>query len=321
MAKLDKLVDILKAAGELTRLRLLSLLAQGELCVTDLTAILEQSQPRVSRHLKLLAEAGLVLRQTEGSWAYYRLADRGSAAELARRLVDLVDGDDGQYTADLLALKHVQKAHRSQAEAYFSQIAERWDSLRSMHVPESAVEAAIVKAVGTKKVSHLIDLGTGTGRMLELLAPLYHRATGIDSNREMNAIARAKLAQAEIAHAHVQLGDISRLSCNCGLADVIIVHQVLHYFDDPGHVLMEAAQVLEQNGRVVIVDFASHSLEFLRSEHAHRRLGLTNEQMADWAHAAGLKVTRQQEFSHHDGGNELTVCLWVLDGRDTQGSI
>lgn len=313
MAGLDKLVEILKAAGEETRLRLLALLAQGELSVKDLTDILGQSQPRVSRHLKLLADAGLIVRHAEGSWAYYRFADGDEKVQIIRALVMRIDRDDEVFGADMWALEQVQKARRTQADTYFSQIAENWDRLRNLHVPDAAVEAGIIEVLGDKKIDHLVDLGTGTGRMLELLSSHYARATGIDSAREMIAIARAKLAAAAISHAHVQLGDIGQLDPGVAGADLVVLHQVLHYFDDPGQVLLQAAKVLKPDGRVLIVDFGPHELEFLRSGHAHRRLGLPGEQMAGWARAAGLKITQDRTFTHADTKAGLTVCLWVLE--------
>ncbi len=312
MTKFDSFVDILKAAGEETRLRLMSLLSQGELSVKDLTDILEQSQPRVSRHLKLLAEAGLVVRVAEGSWAYFRIADTGGAADFVRCLIEEIDPDDPRIVSDRLALDRVRKRQRAQADAYFSRIAASWDTIRNLHVPESALEKAIVQAVGAAKIEHMIDLGTGTGRMLELLSPRFVRGTGIDSSREMMAIARAKLAAASITHAHVQLGDISRLDAEIGPADLITLHQVLHYFDDPGVIIEQAALLLSDMGRMLIVDFGPHELEFLRQEHAHRRLGLSQWQMEGWVGTAGLEVCGFEEFPNKKNGEDLTVCLWVL---------
>src|SRR4051812_35671160 len=205
MADSATLVGALRAAGEGTRLRLLALLAEGEHSVKDLTEILGQSQPRVSRHLKLLADAGLVTRNAEGAWAYYRLADSEAASELGRWLVARLDGDDPDRTRDRLRLDAVRTAQQAQAAEYFATVAPRWDELRQLHVPEEAVEAAILKAVEGRVVDLLIDLGTGTGRMLELLKDHYRRAIGIDASREMLAVARAKLTAANVGNAQVRL--------------------------------------------------------------------------------------------------------------------
>ena len=317
MADSGTLIGVLRAAGEGTRLRLLSLLAEGEHSVKDLTEILGQSQPRVSRHLKLLADAGLVTRNAEGAWAYYGLAPNGAGGDLARWLIGRLEPDDADRLRDLKRLEAVRAAQQAQAAAYFAKVADSWDTQRSLHVPEAAVEAAILAALQGRRVDLLLDLGTGTGRMLELLAPQYRRGIGVDSSREMIAVARAKLAAAGIGHAQIRLGDIGDVDAGVGPADVIVIHQVLHYFDDPGKVLAQARRALARGGEMLIVDFAPHELEFLRIHHAHRRLGISDGQMGAWAKAAGLKVADLTAFppSNEEG---LTVCLWRL--ADTNGA-
>jgi DNA-binding transcriptional ArsR family regulator/ubiquinone/menaquinone biosynthesis C-methylase UbiE len=311
------LVGALRAAGEDTRLRLLALLAEGELSVKDLTEILGQSQPRVSRHLKLLADAGLVDRHAEGAWAYYRLAEDGIGGELARWLVTRLDAADAAHAADRSRLMAVQHAQQSRAAAFFAKVAGRWDQLRALHVPEAAVEAAIVDALAGRSIELLLDLGTGTGRMLELLAGLYRQGIGIDSSREMIAVARAKLASAGIAHAQVRLGDIAEMEPGGRAADVIMLHQVLHYFDDPGRMLLAVRGGLRSGGSIVVVDFAPHTHEFLRTEQAHRRLGLSEAQMDGWARAAGLSVALIRHFPNPDDVDGLTVSLWHLVDAET----
>lgn len=302
----------------MTRMRLLALLAEGELSVKDLTDILQQSQPRVSRHIKLLADAGLVSRHAEGAWAYFRLAETGAAGELARRLVDQIDLSDPQLVADKRALDRVRLAHQQAAAAYFAGVAESWDLLRTLHVPEAAVEQAILDVVGNHPIHLMLDLGTGTGRMLELLSAHFARGIGVDSSREMLGVARAKLNGAGINHAQVRLGDISELDRGNGLADLIVVHQVLHYFDDPGRIIAQASTALESGGRLLIVDFAPHRLEFLRDEHAHRRLGISEQQMQVWAHAAELDLAQSRQFPSTNESEGLTVCLWLLAKPDEQ---
>lgn len=315
MADSEALVGVLRAAGEGTRLRLLTLLSDGEHSVKDLTEILGQSQPRVSRHLKLLADAGLVTRNAEGAWAYYGLAPNGAGGDLARWLIGRLAPDDPDRVRDLKRLEAVRAAQQAQAAAYFAKVAESWDMQRSLHVPEAAVETAILEAMKGRKVDLLIDLGTGTGRMLELLADHYRRGIGIDSSREMIAVARAKLAAAAIGHAQIRLGDIGDLDASAGEADVIVIHQVLHYFDDPGKVIAQARRALKPDGEILVVDFAPHELEFLRAQHAHRRLGLSEAQMAGWAKAAGLRVSDLKTFPPNSAEG-LTVCLWRLcDGE------
>jgi len=310
------LVDVLRAAGETTRLRLLALLADGEQSVKDLTEILGQSQPRVSRHLKLLADAGLVDRNAEGAWAYYRLADTGAGGDLARWLVARLSAEDPDRSRDRLRLDAVRANQQTVAAEYFAKVADSWDLLRSLHVSEEAVEAAILAAIGERVVDLLIDLGTGTGRMLELLSGHYRRGIGIDASREMIAVARAKLAASSVNHAQVRLGDISDLDPSAGKADLILIHQVLHYFDDPGRVLLQARRALKPGGEMLIVDFAPHGLEFLRTHHAHRRLGLSEPHMAAWARTAGLGVSSFSSFPPTKAVEGLTVCLWRLTDQN-----
>jgi len=315
LAELTQLVSVLKAAGEGTRVRLLALLADGDHSVKDLTEILGQSQPRVSRHLKLLADAGLVRRNAEGAWAYYGLAQQGDGAELARWLIDRLGDDDADRRRDVERQRAVRASQQALANEYFDTVASSWDLLKTLQVPEEAVEAAVVAALGRRMVETLIDLGTGTGRMLEVLAGSYRRGIGLDSSREMLAVARARLAGAGIGHAQVRLGDIADLDGSVGPADVIVIHQVLHYFDDPGRMLAQARRLLKPGGDMLIVDFAPHALEFLRSEHAHRRLGLSQEQMRDWAAAAELAVQAVEEFPNQNTERGLTVCLWRLSDK------
>ncbi len=312
MADTTDMVEMLRAAGENTRLRLLALLADGEQSVKDLTEILGQSQPRVSRHLKLLADAGLVTRIAEGAWAYYRLCDSGPGGDFARWLVGQLTGEDAERRRDRERLAAVRAAHETQAADYFAKVADSWDLLRSLHVSEEAVEAAIVAAVAGQKLDTIVDLGTGTGRMLELLAPHYRRGIGVDASREMLAVARAKLTGAGVHHAQVRLGDIADLDPALGPADLVVVHQVLHYFDDPGRVIAGARRLLAPGGALLIVDFAPHGLEFLRTHHAHRRLGLAEAQMAGWARAAGLAVAAARAYPPENPSGGLTVCLWRL---------
>ncbi|KKC35685.1 ArsR family transcriptional regulator [Devosia epidermidihirudinis] len=309
-------MGVLKAAGEDTRLRLLALLADGDHSVKDLTEILKQSQPRVSRHLKLLADAGLIERKAEGAWAYYGLRQGGDGAALAEWVVGRLEDCDADRRRDIERQQAVRASQQALAAEYFAKVAGSWDLQKTLHVPEEAVEAAVVAALGDRVVDLLIDLGTGTGRMLELLADHYKRGIGVDASREMLAVARSRLAAAAIGHAQVRLGDIGEPDIAIGQADVIVIHQVLHYFDDPGRMLAQARRLLKPGGEMLIVDFAPHDLEFLRTEHAHRRLGLSHTQMSGWAAAAGLQMETVREFPGDTSKRGLTVCLWRLSDKN-----
>jgi ArsR family transcriptional regulator len=314
-ASLDTMVDILKAAAESSRLRILLLLSRGDLTVSDLTEVLNQSQPRVSRHLKLLSEAGLVGRYQEGSWAYFRLADEGVAREVLQRAVSRIDQNDGPVARDLERLAAVKRKRQEKAMGYFSANAASWDRIRSLHAPDDAVEAALKRIVGKRPFQTMLDLGTGTGRLLELFSPLYRRGVGVDQSREMLAVARANLERAGITNAQVRQGDIYAPPVERDSFDLVTVHQVLHYLDDPGLAIREAARLLRPAGRLVIVDFAPHQLEFLRDEHAHLRLGFSDRQIGDWVHEAGLELCDTVDFDPRGKGPRLTVKLWLAQDR------
>src|SRR5471032_3142168 len=240
----DDLNSALKAAGEETRLRVLALLAEAELTVSDLTDILRQSQPRISRHLKLLAEAGLIERFREGTWAFFRLAERGGGAEIARALLDRLDPADQTIARDRARLTSVRQARAAAAQAYFRAHAAEWDRIRKLHVADAAVEEAIRAALAGKPFRSLLDLGTGTGRMLELFGAEIERGVGVDLNPEMLAGARANLERAGLKNCTVRQGDIYNLVLGRETFDVVILHQVLHFLDDGERAIAEAARLL-----------------------------------------------------------------------------
>jgi ubiquinone/menaquinone biosynthesis C-methylase UbiE/DNA-binding transcriptional ArsR family regulator len=308
----DELSTMLKAAGEETRLRLLALLAEAELTVTELTEILRQSQPRISRHLRLLAESGLVVRFREGSWAFFRLAEHGDKADLARMLAAQLDPDDRVMARDRERLAAVRAARATAAQAYFREHAAEWDRIRRLHAADAAVEAEIQAALADRPFRSLLDLGTGTGRMLELLGPGLERGLGIDLSLDMLALARARLDRAGLRHCSVRHGDIYDLALPRDSFDVVIVHQVLHYLDDGARALREAARVLRPQGRLLVIDFAPHELEFLREEHAHRRLGFAEETVSQWLEQAGLDVIDHRNVPPEAGSDgEIAVSLWL----------
>lgn len=309
---LESLLTALRAAGEPTRLRLLTLLADGELNVTDITEILGQSQPRISRHLKLLSEAGLIERNREGAWAFFRLADRGPMAVLARDLIARLADNDPQRERDRERLAEVRKARAEIAASYFSSHARDWDAIRALHVEENAVEDAVREALGEAPVRALLDLGTGTGRMLELLGGAAERIVGLDLSHEMLAVARANLAGAGLSRAQLRQGDVYALPVQADSFDLVVVHQVLHFLEDGSRAIREAARALRPGGRLLVVDFAPHELEFLREAHAHRRLGFPADTIADWMRAAGLDVLLHRDLPPPDkAGGKLTVSIWL----------
>ncbi|POF28136.1 ArsR/SmtB family transcription factor [Roseibium marinum] len=311
----DDTLAALRAVGEATRLRLIALLAESELTVKDATAILGQSQPRISRHLKLLAEADLIQRFPEGSWVYYRLAD-GPEGELARALVARISKEDPVLAADQERFQAIRKAKSEEAAAYFAARALTWDRERSLHVSEDDVETAMRAALGDKPFQSFLDLGTGTGRLLEVFSDLYTSALGIDASHDMLAVARANLARSGLANAQLRHGDVYALNVPPRSFDVVAVHQVLHFLEEPARALSEAARALRPGGRLLLVDFAPHELEFLREKHAHRRLGFSRDQMERWLEALELDLEQVTDLVPADETeNNLTVTLWLARDR------
>jgi ubiquinone/menaquinone biosynthesis C-methylase UbiE len=308
----DDMNATLKAAGEETRLRILALLAGAELTVSELTEILRQSQPRISRHLKLLSEARLVERFREGSWAFFRSTERGAEAELVRRLVQQLDPTDPIIARDHERLADVRATRVAAAQDYFRDHAAEWDRIRRLHAADEAVEAEIRALLGDRPFRSLLDLGTGTGRILELFGPQIERGLGIDLSHDMLAFARSRLDHAGIRNCSVRQGDIFDLAVPRDSFDVVIIHQVLHFLDDGGRAIREAARVLRPNGRLLIIDFAPHALEFLRDEHAHRKLGFAPETVAHWLEQAGLQGVVHRSLGPEPGSEgQIAVSLWL----------
>lgn len=303
---MEELLQGLRAVAEPTRLRILALCAHAELTVSDLTQILNQSQPRVSRHLKLMVEAHLLERFREGQWAFYRIAQDGAPAKLAHTLVDLIPADDEAHARDLERLDQIKEQRARAADEYFRKNAQQWDELRRLYVDDAEIEAALRRLVPDDEVGRLLDIGTGTGRILEIFADRYDRAVGVDRSREMLAVARANLDRAGVSHWQVRLGDMYALPASQRSFDTVTVHMVLHYAEDPAGAIAEAARVLKPGGRLIVVDFAPHQSEVLREQHAHRRLGFSDEEVERWFRAAGLVPGQTTRLP----GRPLTVCLW-----------
>lgn len=294
-------VDIFRALADPTRLRIVSLLRRMELAVGELAQVLGQSQPRVSRHVKILVDARLAARRREGSWVFLTPAP----GDLAAPLFALIDscGEDHWAVADAAKLAAVRADRAASAERYFAQHADQWDAIRSLHVADSAVETRMRALLGDG-IGRLVDIGTGTGRMIELFGARAQHATGIDRSPEMLRLARAKLPDAAVDW---RQGDVTALPLDDASADTVVMHQVLHYIPAPETAVAEAARIVAPSGRLLIVDFESHDREELRTQDAHSRLGFSDAQIAAWFAAGGLTLADTETL---DGG-ELTVKLWL----------
>jgi ArsR family transcriptional regulator len=300
------LAELFQAVSDPTRLRILALLARMDLSVGELAQLLKQSQPRVSRHVRILADAGIVERRKEGSWVFLAIADAertGPLLVLLRKWTD--DASAAIFEEDSARLDAVRADRAEAAQRYFAAHADTWDSIRSLHVSESEVERAIDRALSGRTLGTLVDIGTGTGRMIELFGPRAEEAIGIDRSSEMLRLARVKLESAGV-RSSLRQGDMYALPLRDDFADCAIIHQVLHYAHAPADAIAEAARVLAPGGTLLVVDFASHEREELRTRDAHLRLGFADEVMDGWFKSAGLAI----DHVEHLRGGELTVTIW-----------
>ena len=305
-------LDIFRALGDATRLRIVSLLRAMELSVGELVQVLDQSQPRVSRHVKILCDAGLAERRKEGSWVFVALGPDQIVGPIADAL-DRWDAIEAERwrEADTAKLAAVRADRAVSAAAWFEGHAREWDAIRSLHVAESEVESAMAELLGDAPVRSLVDIGTGTGRMLELFGRRAGAALGIDRSSEMLRLARVKLTGRGLEHAELRQADLYALPLNDEAADLAIVHHVLHFAQQPGAAIAEAARVLSPGGRLLIADFAPHDREELRARDAHTRLGFSDDQISGWFADAELQTVSSETL----GGGTLTVKLWL--GRKT----
>ncbi len=311
---MDHILNIFRALADPTRLRIVLLLQKMELAVGELAQILDQSQPRISRHIRILDEAGLAERRKEGSWVFLKPGPAVELDILARIFRSDPVAKSEQALQDEAQLSLVRKMRSDMAERYFAAHAEEWDAIRSLHLPEAEVERAMLALLGDIELGDMLDIGTGTGRMVELFGPAAQSVVAVDKSPEMLRLARAKLLESEtdggsslINKTELKQGDFNQLPVADCAVDTIILHQVLHYAQHPERVLAELARVLKPCGTVVIADFAAHDREDLRTEHAHARLGFSDDSMKRWFVASNLDLIQTRTL---DGG-ELTVKIWV----------
>ena len=304
---MDKLLRILKATADPSRIRLLILCVHGEFTVSELVQVIGQSQPRVSRHLRILCDAGLLQRTQQGNWVFYRSFSKGVNAEFVRHLTALIPAKDPTIQLDQQRLMKLKNDRLQAATLYFQESASDWDSIRALHVDDVNVERELQKCVVAAKPRKLLDIGTGTGRILKVLGPCVQDAEGIDFSHEMLNLARVNLDDPSLRHCRVRHGDMYQLPYQDQSFDFITIHQVLHFTDQPQLVLKEATRVLKKGGQIAIIDFYSHEREELRTKYQHRRLGFSNDEIENWLDQVGLGMKRPIRF----GGDPLAVVIWT----------
>lgn len=310
-----RIETIMRALADPTRLRIMRLLAAMELAVGELAQVLGQSQPRVSRHVGILCDAGLAERHREGSWVFLRASvgkERGTpVGEAVARLLATAEREDADFAAacaeDRRQLAAIRAARESSAETYFARHAEVWDELRQLHSPDELVEAKLVEALGDEPLGHVLDIGTGTGRMAELFAARAERVVALDKSLDMLRFARAKLQNLPSGAVELVQGDFAALPFPAGGFDTVLLHQVLHFAQDPAAPLAEAARVTRPGGRIAIVDFDAHQREELRDRHAHARLGFTDAAISALLTEAGFTPAPPIALE----GGELVVKIWL----------
>ncbi len=321
---MESLIEALRAASEPTRLRILAALASCELTVGELCRVLGQSQPRVSRHLGLLCDAGVLRRNPQGSSAYFRPARSGTGREVFEAVIGLIDDEDEIRQGDLRRLGEIRAERARDAAEYFESIANDWSSMRDLHVSDSEVELAMLDAVADLDVHDLLDVGTGTGRVLEIFADRIEHGVGVDLSNKMLNLARSRLDQLGLANCAVRQANAYDLGLHTGSIDVAVLHHVLHFLDDPRSSIIEVARTLRPNGRVVIVDFASHDFDTMRTDYAHRWLGFSDSEVDDWCQEAGLIDVAHTHLTPRDRDGEeplLTVTMWVATQRSNAPAI
>jgi len=272
---MERLLSSLRAVAEPTRLRLLALASRGSFCVMEFTEILGQSQPRLSRHLKLLCDCGLLDRVREGANVWFTLP-QGEDGALARDLIARLPTNDTILESDRRQAARVLAERARIASESFRAKGADWDEMRALDLPAHAVEAALLGLVPEHVPGRLLDIGTGTGRVLELLAPRVRQGLGVDASKAMLALARARLAQPGLEHCAVRLADMYRLPLADGSFDTAVLQMVLHYAEDPAGAVAEAARVLGPGGRLIVIDLASHARDDLTVKRAHRWPGFSD---------------------------------------------
>lgn len=305
---------LFQALADPTRLRILALLRVMELSVGELAQVLGQSQPRVSRHVKILVQSGLVHRRKEGNWVFLTLGEDYLVSPVFAAMQQWDAGPDGagqgqpdaEALADIARLEAVKAVRAAAADVYFETHAAEWDAIRALHVADDAVEKAIRQILGSEPCGTLVDIGTGTGHMIRVLGAQAGTVIGYDRSPAMLRVARIRLAEAGLPGVDLRQGDMYSLPLPAESADLAVMNQVLHYAQQPASAIAEAGRILAKGGRLLVVDFAPHDRDDLRERDAHVWLGFSDQQIKKWFQAAGLSCVEVMQLK-----GRLTVRLWL----------
>ncbi|MEM9839253.1 MAG: metalloregulator ArsR/SmtB family transcription factor [Pseudomonadota bacterium] len=300
-------LESLRAVGEETRLRIVALLRSSDLTVTEIVRCLDQLQPRVSRHLKILVEAGVVNVYQEGAWRFYSIA---MLPDWLWAMIEELEGPE--LAADREVLQEVRRERADRATAYFAENADGWDAVRRLHVDSGEIERALLE-LAPPRFENFLDLGTGTGRMLTLFADRYNEGFGFDMSPEMLAVARVRLDEAGLRNVELRRRDILKADqLAAEQADIVCLHHVLHFLGEPERAIAAGAMALRPGGSLLIADFAPHTREELRELHAHRRLGFGTDEIVKIARRFGLTLEAERALQP-DSDDGLVSKIWRLD--------
>ena len=310
---MEPLLTALRACAEPTRLRLLALAARGAFCVVEFTEILGQSQPRLSRHLKLLCDAGVLERVREGANVWFAVP---SGHPLVRDLLARLPDDDPVLLADRRGSARVLAERARIASDTFRKSGADWDEAGALGLPAAAVEEALLSLLPPGGMDRVLDIGTGTGRLLEVLAPHVESGLGVDASRAMLALARTRLSKPGLAHCGVRQADMYRLPLSGGY-DLVVLQMVLHYAEDPAAALAEAARVLAPGGQLVVVDLVSHTRTDVAERLAHRWPGFGDTAMRGLLQDAGLHPATPLTVPGTEPGG-FAVRLWPARAAEAE---
>lgn len=316
---MDQIVNALKTLGHSDRLRILALLSYGELTVSELVSILGMSQPRITQYIKSLEDADIIERLKEGSWVFSRINRNNQVVTaLVVTVLNSLSESDPLLLADRRRLEDIRSARAKAANDFFATVAQDGGQLGDEYIPRKDIEAQIREVAGDGPFDFMVDLGTGTGRMLDVFADLVARGTGIDNNPDMLKVARHKISEDHMAHLSLRQADLRAAPLGDDVADIVTLHQVLHYLDEPEQALIEAARLLRPGGQVLITDFEAHNLDDFRKLYAHRRLGFTDVQMDNLLRQAGLITEDKRTIAAQDGQPDVKIWKAVKPETDSQ---
>lgn len=302
----DAYLDALRAIAEPTRLRLVRLCAQGELTVSELTRILGQSQPRVSRHLKLLQDAGLLTRFREQHWVFYRIPEATGTSQWVQDVLAAIPADD-QITLDQQRLDEVRTARAKLSETYVETEVPDWLQLHAFHGDEQRFADAVTRVLSDAPVGHLLDIATGTGRMLRMVGALADSGVGIDLSKKMVMVARSALADAGLSHLTVRQEDMYQMRFPTNHFDTVTIDQVLYLASNPDALIAEAARVLKPSGRLLLVAFtAAH-----HAQSSAPKVSIRLDDITQWLTDAGLRIETHTTLP----GSVLDISLLVASPR------